>query len=105
MKTVRNAAPPPTLPPGSGLPGMQGIASALLAGFAEWRKVEGTRLTFALKIASIAFITLWLAYRLGLDSPATSITTRPSSWTVASRPSSGRCSASPRAWLTWIQWT
>ena len=75
MKTVRNAAPPPTLPPGSGLPGMQGIASALLAGFAEWRKVEGTRLTFALKIASIAFITLWLAYRLELDSPATAVTT------------------------------
>lgn len=71
MNTVRNAAPSPAAP----RPDAQGLAAALLAGFAAWRKIEGTRLTFALKIASIAFITLWLAYRLELDSPATAVTT------------------------------
>ncbi|RXZ37088.1 FUSC family protein [Oxalobacteraceae bacterium CAVE-383] len=51
------------------------MGAALLAELTQWRKNEGVRIAFVLKIVSIAFIALWLAYRLELDSPATSITT------------------------------
>jgi uncharacterized membrane protein YccC len=48
-----------------------GVPTAL----ADWRKTEGVRWLFVIKILTIAFVTLWLAYRLELDSPATSVIT------------------------------
>jgi uncharacterized membrane protein YccC len=69
MKTAPDTAPPPPRSP------FADFASALRAGFAQWRKIEGLRIMFVIKIVAIAFITLWLAYRLELDSPATAVTT------------------------------
>ncbi|HEY4318767.1 MAG TPA: FUSC family protein [Herbaspirillum sp.] len=68
MKTAPHTATPDR-------PAAVGFGPALLAGLAAWRKNEGVRAVFALKIVAIAFITLWLAYRLELDSPATAVTT------------------------------
>jgi uncharacterized membrane protein YccC len=49
--------------------------SAISAALADWRKTEGLRWLFVVKILMIVFVTLWLAYRLELNSPATAITT------------------------------
>ena len=52
-------------------PALAAFADAL----ATWRKTEGLRWLFVFKITTIAFVTLWLAYRLALDSPSTAVTT------------------------------
>ncbi|MDB5991107.1 MAG: fusaric acid resistance protein [Herbaspirillum sp.] len=49
--------------------------SAIPAALADWRKTEGHRWLFVVKILTIAFVALWLAYRLELNSPSTAVTT------------------------------
>jgi uncharacterized membrane protein YccC len=51
------------------------LVQSILAALDDWRKTEGVKFLFAVKILAVAFITLWLAYRLELDSPATAVTT------------------------------
>jgi uncharacterized membrane protein YccC len=51
------------------------LLQSILAVLDDWRKTEGVKWLFAVKILVVAFVTLWLAYRLELDSPATAITT------------------------------
>jgi uncharacterized membrane protein YccC len=73
MKTDPNAH---TAPFRSGFAALAGQAGqAVMAGFSDWCKIDGVRALFTLKIAATAFITLWLAYRLELDAPATAVTT------------------------------
>src|SRR5450830_807226 len=42
---------------------------------APWGRSDGERLIFVARSAFAAFLALWLAFRLGLDSPATAMTT------------------------------
>ncbi|CDG84661.1 FUSC family protein [Janthinobacterium agaricidamnosum] len=51
-------------------------ASAWLAATAsDWTGTEGERWLFVARTIAAAFGALWLAYRLGLDSPSTAMTT------------------------------
>jgi uncharacterized membrane protein YccC len=47
----------------------------LAAALKDWAGSEGERWLYVVKVALSAFIALWLAYRLELDSPSTSLTT------------------------------
>ncbi|MDB5776013.1 MAG: fusaric acid resistance protein [Herbaspirillum sp.] len=51
------------------------VVTLIVAALADWRKTEGPRWLFVVKVLITAFATLWLAYRLQLDSPSTSVTT------------------------------
>ena len=51
----------------------------------DWRKTEGERWIYVGKTLIAAFCALWLAYRLGLDSPSTAMTTT----IILALPSSG----------------
>ena len=49
--------------------------TAIPAALVDWRKTEGLRWLFVVKILTIVFAALWLAYRLELNSPSTAVTT------------------------------
>lgn len=51
----------------------------------DWRVTEGERWIYVAKTLTAAFCALWLAYRLGLDSPSTAMTTT----IILALPSSG----------------
>ena len=51
----------------------------------DWRVSEGERWIYVAKTLTAAFCALWLAYRLGLDSPSTAMTTT----IILALPSSG----------------
>ncbi|MGK5025277.1 FUSC family protein [Janthinobacterium sp. RB2R34] len=51
----------------------------------DWRVTEGERWIYVAKNLMAAFCALWLAYRLGLDSPSTAMTTT----IILAMPSSG----------------
>ena len=51
----------------------------------DWRTTEGERWIYVGKTLIAAFCALWLAYRLGLDSPSTAMTTT----IILALPSSG----------------
>ena len=51
----------------------------------DWRVAEGERWIYVAKTLTAAFCALWLAYRLGLDSPSTAMTTT----IILALPSSG----------------
>lgn len=56
-------------------PGAPGPLTWLGATARDWAGTEGERVIFVVKTMLAGFTALWLAYRLGLDSPGTSITT------------------------------
>src|ERR1700731_897628 len=49
--------------------------TAIPAALVDWRKTKGLRWLFVVKILTIVFAALWLAYRLELNSPSTAVTT------------------------------
>lgn len=51
------------------------LGSWLMAQLGAWQASEGERWIFVLKAMLAAFAALWLAFRLGLDSPTTAMTT------------------------------
>ncbi len=55
-------------------PGAPG-AAWLREQFRLWARSDGERLVFVARSALAAFLALWIAFRLGLDSPATAMTT------------------------------
>jgi uncharacterized membrane protein YccC len=61
------------------------VFTAVPSALADWRSSEGLRWLFVFKITCVAFVTLWLAYRLELDSPSTAVTTA----FIVALPSSG----------------
>lgn len=58
---------------------------ALARALKDWRASEGERWIYVGKTLVAAFAALWLAYRLGLDSPSTAMTTT----VILALPSSG----------------
>ena len=56
-------------------PPRRGPLQWLAATAGDWSRTEGERLIFTAKTLLAAFGALWLAYRLGLDSPSTAFTT------------------------------
>ena len=69
-----NPAPATDLPHPASRAG-QKLAAALAAPLRDWRASEGERWIFVAKAMLAAFSALWLAFRLGLDSPNTAMTT------------------------------
>ncbi|MFM2087497.1 MAG: hypothetical protein RLZZ237_2366 [Pseudomonadota bacterium] len=68
------------------LPGpLRQAARWLAQALTDWRATEGERWIFVFKTLVAAFCALWLAYRLGLDSPSTAMTTT----IILALPSSG----------------
>ncbi|MBA5690041.1 FUSC family protein [Duganella sp. LX47W] len=51
------------------------LAASLIHQLRDWRASEGERWIFVAKAMLAAFSALWLAFRLGLDSPNTAMTT------------------------------
>jgi uncharacterized membrane protein YccC len=70
---------PTSIPAATGNPApAPGPARALVwlgATIKDWSSTEGERWLYVVKVMLSAFIALWLAYRLELDSPSTSLTT------------------------------
>ncbi|OFJ48036.1 fusaric acid resistance protein [Janthinobacterium lividum] len=67
-------------------PGALSRAARWLAlALQDWHTTEGERWIYVLKTLVAAFCALWLAYRLGLDSPSTAMTTT----IILALPSSG----------------
>jgi len=60
-------------------------ARSLAHALTDWRASEGERWIYVGKTLVAAFAALWLAYRLGLDSPSTAMTTT----VILALPSSG----------------
>ncbi|HEY4075120.1 MAG TPA: FUSC family protein [Herbaspirillum sp.] len=55
--------------------GARPVLAGMSAVLGDWRKTEGIRWLFIVRVLTMAFVTLWLAYRLELDAPATSVIT------------------------------
>ncbi|MBN3002951.1 FUSC family protein [Chromobacterium alkanivorans] len=51
------------------------LSQALRGGFHDWLRLDGERWIFILKTLLAAFAALWLAFRLGFDSPGTALIT------------------------------
>jgi BarA-like signal transduction histidine kinase len=89
------------------LPGPLTRAARWLAlALQDWRTTEGERWIYVGKNLIAAFCALWLAFRLGLDSPSTAMTTT----IILALPSSGMvlekaftACAAP-CWAAWPRW-
>lgn len=69
-----NPAPATDLPHPASSAGKK-LAASLINPLRDWRASEGERWIFVAKAMLAAFSALWLAFRLGLDSPNTAMTT------------------------------
>ncbi|HJV02057.1 MAG TPA: FUSC family protein [Burkholderiaceae bacterium] len=67
-------APATDLPPPASRAGKK-LAERLFKELRDWRAGEGERWIFVAKTMLAAFSALWIAFRLGLDSPNTAMTT------------------------------
>jgi uncharacterized membrane protein YccC len=76
---------PPAAPPQTDTSAAGGALRWIAAQTASWLGAEGERWIFVAKAMLAAFSALWLAFRLGLDSPSTALATT----IILAMPSSG----------------